>query len=35
MAIPESQLSTWSHHGAQDSSKRTHETIQRVLNAYR
>ena len=35
MAIPESQLSTWSHHGAQDSSKRTHEAIRRVLDAYR
>ena len=34
MAIPESQLSTWSHHGAQDSSKRTHEAIRRVLDAY-
>ncbi len=35
MAIPESQLSTWSHHGAQDSSKRTHEAIRRALDAYR
>ena len=35
MTIPESQLSTWSHHGAQDSSKRTHEAIRRVLDAYR
>ncbi|MDE2836548.1 MAG: nucleotidyltransferase [Chloroflexota bacterium] len=34
MAIPESQLSTWSHHGAQDSSKRTHEAIRRVLDAH-
>ena len=34
MAIPESQLSTWSHHGAQDSSKRTHEAIRQVLDAY-
>ena len=34
MAIPEFQLSTWSHHGAQDSSKRTHEAILRVLDAY-
>ena len=34
MAIPESQLSTWSHHGPQESSKRTHETIRRVLDAY-
>ncbi len=35
MAIPESQLSTWSHHGAQDSAKRTHEAIRRALDAYR
>ena len=35
MPIPESQLSRWSHHGAQDSSKRTHEAIRRVLDAYR
>lgn len=34
MPIPESQLSTWSHHGAQDSSKRTHEAIRSVLNAH-
>ena len=34
MAIPESQLSTWSHHGAQDSSKRTHAAIRQVLDAY-
>ena len=34
MSIPESQLSTWSHHGAQDSAKRTHEAIRRVLDAY-
>ena len=34
MTIPESQLSTWSHHGAQDSSKRTHEAIRRVLDAH-
>ena len=34
MAIPESQLSTWSHHGPQDSSKRTHEAIRRVLDTY-
>ena len=35
MPIPESQLSRWSHHGAQDSSKHTHEAIRRVLTAYR
>ena len=34
MTIPESQLSRWSHHGAQDSSKRTHEAIRRALDAY-
>ena len=34
MTIPESHLSTWSHHGPQDSSKRTHEAIRRVLDAY-
>ena len=34
MTIPESQLSTWSHHGPQDSSKHTHEAIRRVLDAY-
>ena len=31
MAIPESQLSRWSDHGAQDSAIRTHEAIRRVL----
>ena len=35
MPIPESQLSRWSNHGAQESSKRTHEAIRRVLDAYR
>ena len=35
MTIPESQLSRWSDHGAQASSKRTHEAIHRALNAYR
>ena len=34
MAIPESQLSRWSDHGAQDPSIRTHETIRQVLDAY-
>ena len=34
MAIPESQLSRWSDHGSQDASKRTHETIRGVLDAY-
>ena len=32
MAIPESQLTRWSNHGAQDAPKRTHETIRRVLD---
>ncbi len=32
MPIPESQLSGWSHHGPQDSSKRTHEAIRQVLD---
>ncbi len=35
MAIPESQLSRWSDHGAQDTAKRTHEAIKRVLDAHR
>ena len=35
MPIPESQLSRWSDHGAQESSKRTHEAIHQVLDAYR
>ena len=35
MPIPESQLSRWSDHGPQDASKRTHEAIRRVLDAYR
>lgn len=35
MAIPESQLSKWSHHGAREASIRTHETIRRVLADYR
>ena len=35
MTIPESQLSGWSEHGSQDASKRTHETIRRMLNTYR
>ena len=34
MPIPESQLSRWSHHGAQESSIRTHKAIRRVLDAY-
>ena len=34
MPIPESQLSRWSDHGAQDASKRTHEAIRRVLDAH-
>ena len=35
MAIPESQLSRWSDHGPQEASKRTHEAIHLVLDAYR
>ena len=31
VAIPESTLSKWSHHGSQDGSKRTHETIRKAL----
>ena len=34
MAIPESQLSRWSNHGAQETAKRTHEAIRRVLAAH-
>lgn len=34
MSIPESQLSRWSHHGAQDTAKNTHEWIRRVLAAH-
>lgn len=34
MGIPESQLSKWSHRGPQDASKRTHETIRKVLKQY-
>ena len=34
MAIPESQLSRWADHGAQDTAKRTHEAIKRVLDAH-
>lgn len=34
MSIPESQLSRWSHHGAQDTAKSTHERIRRVLAAH-
>ena len=35
MTIPESQLSRWSDHGSQDSSKRTHESIRNVLDSHR
>ena len=35
MAIPESQLSRWAHHGAQQASIHTHEAIRRVLANYR
>ena len=35
MAIPESQLSRWSNHGAQETSKRTHEAIRKVLADHR
>ena len=34
MAIPESQLSRWSHHGPQDASKRTHEAKRSALEDY-
>ncbi len=34
MTIPESQLNRWADHGSQDASKRTHETIRRVLAAH-
>ena len=34
MPIPESQLGRWSHHGAQDTAKNTHERIRRVLAAH-
>ena len=34
MPIPESQLGRWSHHGAQDAAKRTHESIRGVLAAH-
>ena len=34
MGIPESRLSKWSDHGSQDASKRTHETIRKVLDQY-
>ena len=34
MTIPESQLSRWADHGSQEASKRTHETIRRVLAAH-
>ncbi len=32
MLIPESKLSAWSHHGPQQASIRTHETIRRALD---
>lgn len=35
MPIPESHLSRWSDHGAQDASKRTHEAIRTVLRTHR
>ncbi len=34
MAIPESQLSRWSHHGPQEASIRTHQTIRSALEDY-
>lgn len=34
MPIPESQLSRWSDHGAQETAKGTHEAIRRVLAAH-
>ncbi len=34
MAIPESQLQTWSHQGAVTTAKQTHESIRNVLSDY-
>ena len=34
MGIPESQLRRWSHHGPQDSSKKTHEAIRAALKSH-
>lgn len=34
MAIPESQLSRWSHHGPQEASIRTHQAIRAALEAH-
>ena len=34
MAIPESQLSRWSHHGPQEASIRTHQAIRSALEAH-
>jgi len=34
MGIPESQLETWSHHGAVVTAKATHESIRNALNYY-
>ena len=34
MPIPESQLSRWAHHGAQQAPIQTHEAIHRVLDAH-
>ena len=34
MAIPESQLSRWSHHGPQEASIRTHQAIRSALEDY-
>jgi hypothetical protein len=35
MAIPEAQLETWSHRGAIQGSKATHESIRNALNQYK
>ncbi len=35
MPIPESKLSAWAHHGPQQASIRTHETIRRALDNHR
>lgn len=35
MGIPESQLETWSHQGAINTAKATHESIRNALNSYK
>ena len=34
MSIPESQLETWSHIGAQATAKATHESVRRAIDNY-